>query len=70
MDDVLPGSRTMKSMTSRGDSIGYFASNSGNSSEILSIARQPPSAACADCGSKLVDKLTSSIRAVFSARST
>ena len=36
----------MKSMTSRGDSIGYFASNSGSNSEILNIARQPLSAAC------------------------
>ena len=69
MDEPLSGSRTMKSITSLRETSPYFSSNAGCNSEMPSTARHPCSAASADCGSSCVCMFTSSMRAVFSARS-
>jgi len=69
MEEGLAGSRVMKSITSRALILGYLAWKASSSSEMPSMARQPRSVASADCGSRAVWTFTSSMRAVFSARS-
>ena len=51
IDDGLPASRTMKSMTCRLSKFGYLAANECVNSEMPNTPRQPCSACSADCGS-------------------
>jgi hypothetical protein len=69
IEDGLSGSPTMKSITSFWVSAPYLASNCDCSSDTPSIVRQPCCSAWADCGISEYWTRTSSMRAVFSARS-
>jgi len=59
----------MKSITFFCVSASYLASNCCTSSDTPSMVRQPCCSACADCGISEYWTRTSSMRAVFSARS-
>jgi len=65
----LVASRTRKSSTSPRVVAPKRESYAACSSEIPSTARQARSTSSAGCGSSEVDRVTSSMRAVFSARS-
>jgi len=69
IEDRLSGSRTMKSITSFCVRVSYLASNCWFSSETPSMVRQPRCSARSDCGISEYWTRTSSMRAVFSARS-
>jgi hypothetical protein len=69
IDDELSGSLTMKASTLWASSRSWRASKASRSSEMPSMARQACSVSCFDCGSIEVCTATSSMRAVFSARS-
>ncbi|MCY1528660.1 hypothetical protein D9M68_637740 [compost metagenome] len=69
MDEGFSGSRTMYSSTSCGEMDAYFCRYRPCSSEMRSTPSHEPSRVCASCGSSDICRFTSSMRAVFSARS-
>jgi hypothetical protein len=69
IDEGLAVSPTMKASTFFASRVSYLASKAPCSSEMPSMARHVCSASNCDCGNIAVCNATSSMRAVFSARS-